>query len=116
MFLNRVHFLYSTLLFGALLIAAMLASQPAWAQRAGDSSRPISGVIAASTAPVQISYTPENSAPIGRVADIGEPVYLNDEITTGPAERLQLLLADQTVFSIGPNASLMIDTFIFMSI
>ena len=97
----------------ALLCCFVLASQSVWAQRAADSNRPVSGVIAASTAPVQISYTPENSTPIGRIANIGDPVYLNDEITTGPAERLQLLLADQTVFSIGPNAALLIDTFIY---
>ena len=77
------------------------------------SSRPISGVVAASSGAVSISYTDESGQQIGRSVDIGDPIYLNDEITTGPDTSLQILLKDQTVFSLGPNGSIIFDEFIY---
>ena len=76
-------------------------------------ARPVSGVIAASSAPVPVSFTNEDGADIGRLAGIGDPIYLNDEISTGADTSLQILLKDQTVFSIGPNSQLVFDEFIF---
>ena len=76
-------------------------------------ARPVSGVIAASNAPVPVSYTNEDGADIGRLAGIGDPIYLNDEISTGADTSLQILLKDQTVFSIGPNSQLVFDEFIY---
>ena len=75
--------------------------------------RPISGVVAASSGPVEISYVAPDGQSIGRVAGIGDPIYLDDEITTGPETSLQILLKDQTVFTIGPNAVLVFDEFIY---
>lgn len=75
--------------------------------------RPVSGVVAASSGPVKISFTNDDGAVIGRQAGIGDPVYLNDEIATGPDMSLQILLKDQTVFSIGPNSVLVFDEFIY---
>ena len=76
-------------------------------------NRPVSGVIAATTAPIEISYIDTKGASIGRTADIGDPIYLNDEIKTGPSDSLQVLLSDQTVFSIGPDSLLIFDEFIY---
>ena len=75
--------------------------------------RPISGVVAASSGPVEISYVAPDGQSIGRVAGIGDPIYLDDEITTGPETSLQILLKDQTVFTSGPNAVLVFDEFIY---
>lgn len=75
--------------------------------------RPISGVVAASSGPVEVSYVAPDGQFIGRVAGIGDPIYLDDEITTGPETSLQILLKDQTVFTIGPNAVLVFDEFIY---
>jgi len=75
--------------------------------------RPISGVIAATDKPIAISYVNEDGKTIGRIAGVGEPIYLNDEITTPAGASLQVLLRDQTVFSIGPNSTLVFDEFIF---
>ena len=77
------------------------------------SAQIVSGVIAASNGPVQISYVDDAGNAIGRTAGIGDPVHLNDEITTGADMSLQVLLKDQTVFSIGPNSTLVFDEFIF---
>lgn len=76
-------------------------------------ARPVSGVIAAANAPVPVSYTNEDGTDIGRLAGIGDPIYLNDEISTGADSSLQILLKDQTVFSIGPNSQLIFDEFIY---
>jgi hypothetical protein len=50
---------------------------------------------------------------VGRVIESGQPVYLNDHVTTGPDGRLQLLLADQTTFTIGPNSDMVLDEFVY---
>lgn len=76
-------------------------------------ARMVSGVIAASNGPVTISYRAEQGQDIGRIGGIGDPIYLNDEISTGADNSLQILLKDQTVFSIGPNSTLVFDEFIY---
>ncbi len=75
--------------------------------------RPVSGVIAATDRPIAVSYVNEDGERIGRIAGVGEPIYLNDEISTPDGASLQILLRDQTVFSIGPNSTLVFDEFIF---
>ena len=92
------------LIFTALMMASAVHAQI---------NRPVSGVIAASTAPVEISFIDEQGDAIGRTANIGDPIYLNDEIITGPDDSLQVLLSDQTVFSIGQNSVLVFHEFIY---
>ena len=95
---------------GAVITVLVFAlTQAAFAQ----TGRPISGVIAATDKPIAISYVNEEGKTIGRIAGVGEPIYLNDEITTPAGASLQVLLRDQTVFSIGPNSTLVFDEFIF---
>jgi len=40
-------------------------------------------------------------------------VYLGTRVTTGPTGRVQLLLLDETVFTIGPNSDMIIDEFVY---
>lgn len=97
-----------------MLVGMMSLSSPVIAQTTiPDPSRPISGVIAATKAPVTISYTNEDGEQVGRVVGVGAPIYLNDEISTDGQSSLQVLLRDQTVFSIGPNSTLVFDEFVF---
>ena len=93
----------------AALFLIISVAMPALAQ----TKRPVSGVVAASSGEVQVSYTTEDGDNIGRIAGIGDPIYLNDVIRTGPGTKLQILLKDQTVFSIGPDAELIFDEFIY---
>lgn len=51
---------------------------------------------------------------VGRVVDGGKPVYLNDRLTTGASGRLQIRLQDGTIFTIGPNSSIVIDEFVYV--
>ncbi|MBI5239190.1 MAG: FecR domain-containing protein [Elusimicrobia bacterium] len=50
---------------------------------------------------------------VGRVLGSGKPVFLNDHVTTDAAGRLQVLLLDETVFTIGPNSDMMLDEFVY---
>jgi hypothetical protein len=49
----------------------------------------------------------------GRVIGSGKPVYLNDHITTGADSRLQILLLDETTFTLGPNSDMVLDEFVY---
>ena len=89
------------------LIFSFIASASAQLQR------PISGVVAATSGKIEINYIAPYGEAIGRFAGIGDPIYLNDEIITGLTRLLQVLLKDQTVFTIGPNAILVFDEFIY---
>ncbi|MGC6518285.1 MAG: FecR domain-containing protein [Candidatus Puniceispirillaceae bacterium] len=95
--------------FAIFVLSAMVASLSVQAQ----TGRPVSGVIAATDKPIAISYVNEEGKTIGRIAGVGEPIYLNDEIVTPAGASMQVLLRDQTVFSIGPDSRLVFDEFIF---
>ena len=67
------------------------------------------GVVAAAKGRVEI-ITPGQ---VGHVAQSGQKVFLNDEIKTDSEGHLQVLLLDETVFTIGPNSSIVIDEFVY---
>lgn len=46
-------------------------------------------------------------------AVIGTPVHLDDEIRTGPGARLEVTLKDNTKLTLGENAHLVVDTFVY---
>ncbi|MFA6317453.1 MAG: FecR family protein [Elusimicrobiota bacterium] len=50
---------------------------------------------------------------VGRVLGSGKEVYLHDAVTTDADGRMQILLLDETVFTIGPNSSLVLDEFVY---
>ena len=71
------------------------------------------GVAAAVRGKVERAAVPANpGGPIGVVSS-GDAIYLGDRITTGPSAGLQIMLMDETVFTIGPNASMAIDEFVY---
>lgn len=49
----------------------------------------------------------------GRVVETGQSVYQNDKIATGPDAKLQILLLDETSFTIGPNSEMTLDEFVY---
>ncbi len=89
----------------ATLLLAGMASTHAHAQ----AGRQV-GVAAAVTGQVQLAAA--GSAARAGVRS-GEAIRLGDQIATGPDSKLQIMLADETVFTIGPNAALTIDEFVF---
>lgn len=56
----------------------------------------------------------ENQAQIGAVAAVvGSAVETNDRVQTGPKSRLEITFRDDTKLSVGENAELVIDRFVF---
>jgi len=67
------------------------------------------GVVAAAGGKVELT-TPGQ---IGRVAQSGQAIFMGDEVKTDASGHLQILLLDETVFTIGPNSTITIDQFVY---
>ncbi len=67
------------------------------------------GVVAAARGKVELMMPGQ----VGRIAQSGQPVYLGDKISTDAQGNLQIMLLDETVFTIGPNTLLVIDEFVY---
>ena len=67
------------------------------------------GVVAAAGGKVELT-TPGQ---VGRVAQSGQPIFIGDEVKTDAQGHLQILLLDETVFTIGPNSTITIDKFVY---
>ncbi len=97
--------------------AALLTALPAWAQPALPAGIPSAapegavrvGVAAAVKGTVEI--TPPGA--VGRIAASGQPIFLGDTVTTNAQGVLQILLLDETTFTIGPNSAIVIDEFVY---
>jgi len=71
------------------------------------------GVAGAVRGAVYLTPAAGPSDAVGAVARSGSPVHLGDRVRSGPDAGLQVILLDETVFSIGPDAELTIDRFVF---
>jgi len=80
------------------------AGAPAAAQRIG--------VAAAVAGPVRLDAV-AGIREVGVDVTSGTPIFLGDALTTGPGGRLQIMLLDETVFTIGPDAAMKIDRFVY---
>ena len=49
----------------------------------------------------------------GRVVETGRPVYALDHVTTAADGKLQILLLDETTFTLGPNSDMVLDEFVY---
>lgn len=59
----------------------------------------------------QVQIRRGTAAPVRAV--VRQRVALNDQISTGPASQLQILLLDRSTFTVGSNARLTIDRFVY---
>jgi enamine deaminase RidA (YjgF/YER057c/UK114 family) len=96
-----------------ILPLMMIAAATASAQPVSPIERPLSGVIAATASPVEVIYIPASGRSIGRQADTGDQIFLDDEVRTGAAGSMQVMLRDQTVFTMGPNSAIRFDRFVY---
>ena len=87
----------------ALVLLVALASPALAAEQAG--------VSAAVTGTVEL--TRQASRVVGRKVASGEDIHLDDEIASGPRSGMQVLLLDETVFTIGPESAIVIDEFVY---
>lgn len=98
----------------AFAFCVSIIAPPASAQQLGDGRV---GTAAAVRGAVQLAAL--GPAPttlvrqVGTVVTSGSPLFLGDAIESGPGAGLQILLADETVFTIGPDARLTIDEFVY---
>ena len=96
----------------ALLCAPFLAAtslvtpQPAQAEVQAE----MAGVSAAVTGEITLAKV---TGEVGILVESGMPVYLGDRITTSAGAGMQVLLLDETVFTIGPNSDIAIDEFVY---
>ena len=67
------------------------------------------GVVAAAGGKIELK-TPGQ---VGRIAQSGQAVFMGDEITTDEKGHLQILFLDQTVFTLGPNSTIIINKFVY---
>ena len=68
------------------------------------------GVVAAVFGTVEVASGPQA---VGRIVQSGAPIHLGDVIKTDGKGRLQILLLDETTFTIGPNSAIVIDEFVY---
>ncbi|MBI5208393.1 MAG: FecR domain-containing protein [Elusimicrobia bacterium] len=88
-----------------VLLGILLFAAPARAQFAKiGAAAAVRGQVVA-LAPVQ--------GAVGRVMESGKEVFLRDKVTTDAQGRMQVMLLDETVFTIGPNTSMVLDEFVY---
>lgn len=71
------------------------------------------GIAGAVRGAVQLVSYQTPTATIGKKVASGDGIVLGDRIVTGPDAGLQIMLLDETTFTIGPNSSLVIDDFVY---
>ena len=88
--------------------------QPAVAQSAGTVQAGVAGAVRGDVRLVALASQPAVAgASVGRVVSSGDRIFLGDKIETGPQAGLQIMLLDETIFTIGPNAAMVIDKFVY---
>jgi hypothetical protein len=50
---------------------------------------------------------------VGQAVQSGAPILMQDAITSGPRSGMQILLLDETTFTIGPDSELVVDDFVY---
>lgn len=88
------------------LAAGVLVSLPVRAEITVE----MAGVSAAVTGNVTMT---RSTGEIGVVVESGMPVYLGDRIRTSANSGMQILLLDETVFTVGPDSDIAIDEFVY---
>ncbi|HOW89553.1 MAG TPA: hypothetical protein PL037_04665, partial [Elusimicrobiales bacterium] len=86
----------------AFLLLAAASPAFAEAQRIGAAGAVSGGVKALSAGDA-----------VGRIVESGKPIFLNDHVITDGKGRLQVMLLDETVFTIGPNSDMVLDEFVY---
>ncbi len=87
-----------------LLLTLLLTALPSLAQTGARA-----GVAAAVRGPVVF----DRGSEVGRSLSSGDPIYLGDVIRTGDKGGLQVMLLDETVFTLGPQSQMIVDEFVY---
>lgn len=97
--------------FSLFVFLAVIAAAHAHAQ--GTSGQ--AGVAAAVRGDVTLvaAAITEPGHVVGMTLGSGDKIYLGDNIETGPEAGMQIMLLDETIFTIGPDAGMVIDEFVY---
>jgi hypothetical protein len=93
-----------------LMIFVALTVWPWGRVSAGIETPMQAGVAAAVKGEVRAVTPPEKAA---HPLKSGDPVFMGDKIETGADGQLQILLLDQTVFTLGPSSGIVMDEFMY---
>ena len=95
------------ILTAVLLTALASLRGNLWAETAGPvqagSAASVEGEVKATTPPEKAAHSLKN----------GDLIFMGDKIETGVNGQLQILLLDQTVFSLGPLSAITVDEFVY---
>ena len=90
--------------------SAKTGSLPSDAKSAEPQSENQAGVAASVQGEVKATTPPAKSA---HLLKSGDKIFMGDKIETGADGQLQILLLDQTVFSLGPLSAISVDEFVY---
>jgi hypothetical protein len=88
--------------FLPVFLLPLLLALPARAADQAGVSAAVRGEVALTRLPI-----------VGRQVVGGEPIFLQDGIKSGARSGMQIMLLDETVFTIGPESELVIDEFVY---
>ena len=94
----------------AAIAALALGVDAAWSAEAQSSDIVKAGVSAAVRGEVSRSNVKQA---VARKVGSGQDIFLGDHVTSGNDSGMQILLLDETVFTIGPQADMVIDDFVY---
>ena len=95
-----------------LILAAILLALGSARASAQTGAAPLSRIGAAGAVRGSVKAVAPNVA-VGRIIESGKPLFLNDHVTTDAEGRLQVMLLDETVFTLGPDADMTLDEFVY---
>ena len=87
--------------FGMALVLALLLGAPAWANPIGRVTDLQGQAVAAAPGAPERTLAP------------GEPVFLNDTLSTGPGAKMMLLLLDESTLAMGERSILVLDEYAY---
>ncbi|MCC9624286.1 FecR domain-containing protein [Thalassospira sp. MA62] len=104
---------YRAHLTGAMMLCAPLVTATCFSpitSAHAETKGEMAGVSAAVTGNIVMA---KFSGEVGIIVESGMPVHLGDRITTADSSGMQILLLDETVFTIGPNSDIAIDEYVY---
>ena len=107
---TALHYRFKHLVRGAALCAICALPLMQTAPARAEVTVEMAGVSAAVTGDVTLNKV---TGEIGILVESGMPIYLGDRIITSPNSGMQILLLDETVFTIGPDSDVAIDEFVY---
>ena len=96
--------------FGMIIALGVVITGIPGALHAATADTMQAGVAAAVKGEVKVTTPP---AKVARALKSGDKVFMGDKIETGTDGQLQVLLLDETVFTLGPSSAITVDEFVF---